>query len=351
MKVAVLWTRPSGYWNVVLRALVSHGCEILVVNEASGSDAPFDSKELEWIKDRYEFAGAPEVNKVFSAVESFGPDVILCSWHVALYQRVCLRLKGRAVRVGCGDNQWRGTLKQHLGRLAAPFHIRRFYDVFFAAGERQAAWARKMGFDEERIWQGLYVCDVVGLAKARELRSENARGFVYAGRLSPEKGVRVLAEAYGLYRQTCRDAWPLIVVGDGPIRNVISNIPGIDWRGFIQPHELPDVLGEARCFVMPSTFDPWCVALHEAASAGMPLIATSACGAAVHLVQGGYNGCVVTPGSAVALAEAMNRMTRKSAQELAEMGRRSFELSNQFSPERFAKTVLERGNELLAAAR
>jgi len=342
----------SGYLNVALQALASRGCEILVVNEASAPDAPFDGREFAWIARRHEFSGPPKFRRVAGAVESFEPDVILCSWHVRVYQRVCLRLQGRVVRVGCGDIQWRGTLKQQVGSLIAPIHLRRFYDVLFMPGERQVMWARKMGFAEERIWHGLYTCDVEAFSRARALRRPDVQAFVCAARLSQEKGIRPLMKAYGLYRQRCRGApWNLILAGDGPLREEARNVPGVDWRGFVQATELPAVFAEAGCFVMPSIFEPWCVAMHEAACAGLPLVATSACGATVHLLQDGYNGCIVSPNSADSMAAAMERMAGKTQGQLAEMGRRSAELSRHFSPERFADTVLERGNELLSMVR
>ena len=105
---------------------------------------------------------------------------------------------------------------------------------------------------------------------------------------------------------------------------------------------------EAGCFVMPSLFEPWGVALHEAACAGLPVIATRSCGAAAHLIRDGDNGFVVHPGSAVELAEKMELMAQKTDEQRAAMGLRSSDLSKQFSPDRFASTVLERGSQLLS---
>jgi glycosyltransferase involved in cell wall biosynthesis len=352
MKVAILWTKPSSYLNAALRALAAYGCEILIFNEAADGDAPFEQGELRWISRRHEFHGAPEFRILRQTIESFLPDVILCSWHVPAYQKVCSRLRGQSVRVGCGDNQWRGTLRQQLGRIAAPFHLHRFYDVLFVPGERQSMWARRMGFPEERIWKGLLTCDVAAFQGCRTRRSAETRTFLYAGRLSPEKGIQTLVRAYSAYRRGCREPpWTLIVAGDGPLQDSVSHEPGVDWRGFVPPSQLPAVFARAACFVMPSARDAWCVALHEAACAGLPLIATSACGAAVHLLQDGYNGCLVGPGQADALAQAMARMSDTRASERAEMGNRSSELSRQFSPRRWAATVIKRSEGLIGISR
>jgi hypothetical protein len=170
MRVAVLWTKLSGYLNVALMHWASRGCEILVVNEGAGRDAPFEGREFEWIIHQYEFSGSPEFNKVVGAVESFEPDVILCSWHVPVYQRACLRLRGRAVRVGCGDNQWRGTLSgRQLGRA------------------RWASLKNESGKAYTHV-------DIDAFGKARALRRPDVQAFVCAMRLSPEKGIRNAAK-------------------------------------------------------------------------------------------------------------------------------------------------------------
>jgi glycosyltransferase involved in cell wall biosynthesis len=345
MKVAFLWTKLSGYLNTSLRSLHSKGSALLVVNEAATADAPFDEAEFGWIEQRHQYVGRPEFASVMGLLDTFQPDVILAGWHIPAYQRACARFRGHAVRVGCADNQWRGNMKQQLGRLTAPIYLHRFYDAMFVPGERQAVWARKMGYAEDRIWKGHVPCDMDAFAKFPASLSRPDKTFVYAGRLSKEKGIDILCQAYELYRRDCRDPWPLVIAGDGPLRPEVQAMRGVDWKGFVQPSELPLLLAAASCFVIASTFEPWCVALHEAASAGLPIICTSECGAAVHLVQDGYNGYLVSPDSAHEIARAMERISAAPAAKLIEMGRRSSELAKQFSPDRWSSCVLEKTQE------
>lgn len=349
MRIAILWTQLSGYMNSALRALAEAGGDLLVIHEMARQSNPFGEAAFSWIRQRRQYTGEPDSKVVLDALSVFQPELIVACWHVRAYQTACRHFRKTAARVGCADNQWQSTFRQNVGRLLAPIYLHGSYDAFFVPGERQCEWARKMGFVEERIWRGLYTCDAQAFDGSVLLHDGSLRAFIYVGRLSHEKGVQVLARAYRSYRtQSLRLPWPLIVVGDGPLRGEIAGAPGVDWRGFVQPAALPAVFAEASCFVIASTFEPWCVAMHEAASAGLPLIATSACGAAVHLLQDGHNGRVVSPHSVDSLTAAMAQMARAPAAQLAEMGRRSAEMSKQFSPERFANTVLERGNDLLS---
>src|SRR5580700_1917464 len=141
MRVAFLWAKLSGFLNAALWDLHAKGAALLVVNEAATADAPFDEAEFGWMERRHQYVGKPDFATVVGLLDAFQPEVILASWSIPAYQRACARFRGRAVRVGCADNPWGGTLKQQFGRLTAPIYLHRFYDAMFVAGERQAVWA------------------------------------------------------------------------------------------------------------------------------------------------------------------------------------------------------------------
>jgi glycosyltransferase involved in cell wall biosynthesis len=80
--------------------------------------------------------------------------------------------------------------------------------------------------------------------------------------------------------------------------------------------------------------------LNEAAAAGLPLVATTASGAAHELVEPGVNGFLVEPGDADALAEALRRVAEDPAFRAA-AGSRSQELVAALTPEAWAAGVAE----------
>jgi glycosyltransferase involved in cell wall biosynthesis len=164
--------------------------------------------------------------------------------------------------------------------------------------------------------------------------------------LSSEKGILPLTEAYAMYSREQDNPWPLIIAGTGPLSAELQGRSGVDCRGFVQPSQLPDVYADAGCLILPSSFEPWGVVIHEATAAGLPVICTTSCGAGVHLVQDHYNGYVVEPNNPTELAQAMARYGRLSEQRRREMSAASYSLSLQFTPQRWAQTVLERAAEL-----
>jgi glycosyltransferase involved in cell wall biosynthesis len=271
-------------------------------------------------------------------VGSFRPDAVLVSgWVDSGYNRLCRRLKAEGIPVVAGcDTQWKGSWRQHVAALAAPWHVHRFIDVLWVTGERQRQLAQALGYRGARCWDGFYCCDWERFArKTTEAPCPRERSFLFVGRYVEEKGIRDLAAAYRIYRTQVGSPWPLVCAGKGGLAPLLADV-GADDLGFVQPDRLPALMHEASAFVLPSRFEPWGVVVQEAAASGLPLIVSEACGAGVHLVREAYNGFVTETGNAGSLASALVRMHNLGGTEREEFGRRSFELSKQYTPQRWA---------------
>ncbi|MEZ5668445.1 MAG: glycosyltransferase family 4 protein [Alphaproteobacteria bacterium] len=341
VRVAILWSELSGYANACFRALAAHpDCEALFLSHMRADPlAPFDESAFAWVDRRAFYDALMAEGRLTDTVRAFRPDVVLVtSWHIKGYRAALKALAGRATRVLCMDNQWLATPRQRLGVAISRWHVRPLYDRAFVPGERQADFARRLGFAQGAIGYGLYACDPARFAPPPG--AGPGRGFVFVGRLIPEKGVDTLAAAYRQYRATAQDPWPLTVYGAGPLGDQLAGIAGVDLAGFIQPDALPAALHRAGAFVLPSLFEPWAVAIHEAAAAGLPMIVTGVCGASVHLVQDRLNGAVVGAGDAAGLARAMGRIAGLDEAARAEQGAMSLALARQFTPARWADTVI-----------
>jgi glycosyltransferase involved in cell wall biosynthesis len=335
----------SGYAGACFGALRDAGAEVLLVHRAATRDAPYEDSGIEVGVDTERWVAKPAERALRRRVEAFAPDVLLlCSWDVGAYRRIGRAMAGRTLRVLFMDNPWRGTAKQWAGRLSSPLVVRPMCDAAFLPGERAADFALRLGIPSDRILRGAYTCDhdrFAAVARSRTAGPEHA--FAFVGRLVADKGVDVLAEAYREYRAASADPWPLTVCGTGPQAALLAGIPGVDVRGFVQPADLPAVFAGAGCLVLPSRFEPWGVVVHEAAAAGLAVIASTACEASTRLVVDGYNGAVVPPSDPGALALAMARV---AGGDLAAMGAASSELARQFTPARWAAYFLERAAEL-----
>lgn len=340
VRVAVLWTHPSGYLLSSMRALMDCGVQLFLHIQRVGVDAPFS--ELN------ELAGcvitvyddSPDETSLEAALRSFDPEIILSSWHVPAFRRICKRARGTSVTIGCADNQWRGTIRQWAGVLLARRLLREPYSMILVAGARQCVWARQMGFRDDEIMMGLYACDTSVFAPSPFGGACADPAFTFVGRLVPEKGVKYLKLAYQQYRGSVKEPWNLNIIGSGSMEAIFRDVVGVNIMGFLQPSALSKVLSQTSCFVMPSVYEPWCVGIHEAAAVGLPIVCTSECGASIHLVHNEYNGFVVPAGSVDQLASALARMSSLSAARRLQMRNGSLVLASQFTPKRFAEQVL-----------
>ena len=109
----------------------------------------------------------------------------------------------------------------------------------------------------------------------------------------------------------------------------------------MQPRDLPGLMQGASAFVLPSRFEPWGVVVQEAAASGLPLILSDACGAGVHLLRSHYNGFSFPTGSISELTRVLKAMHLLTPQQRSAYGKASYELSKQYTPRRWAETLLQ----------
>lgn len=343
-RVAVLWSHLSGYLNACLRECRRRDVELLVSWFRADRQAPFADAQFGWLRSEgrgLEWDGSEHIDcrQLVEALEGFDPQVILVSgWNHPAYRSAARRFRGKAVRLLCMDNQWSEHPKQWLGRAIAPWYVRPLYEGAFVSGERQFQFARRLGFSAGEIVTGLYAPDSLRFRKVHSASDVRPAGFLYVGRLSPEKGIATLVEAYRRYRALSPAPWPIAIAGSGPLQSLVSGLEGVQVLGFVQPEDLPAVMSRHACLVVPSEKEPWGVQISEGVTAGLPIVATSVCGASVHLVREGFNGYVVAPGDPTGLARAMLRIERNP--RLDRFADNSRTLAAQFTPELWADNLL-----------
>lgn len=347
MRIGFLWTGLSGYLNACLKELAGReGVELFVSHRAPTINAPFDETQFTWMKTRLMWHGYSELNGLEKRLRDFNPDVLVfAGWEVPAYRRAAKAAAGRCLRIMTMDNCWLATPKQRLATWVSPYYLRPLADAVWLPGERQAVFARKLGFGQRAILRGLYCCDRRGFESSHMLRVSEGRpvprSFLFVGRFVHDKGIDTLVKAYESYRAQFPNPWPLICCGAGPLQYRLEGRPGIQVEGFLQPEALKSKLASAGCLVLPSLFEPWAVVVHEACSAGLLILASENVGAGVHLVQDNYNGYLFGGNDARGLAALMGRVSVLTDARLDRMSRGSHSLSQQFSPERWADTLMD----------
>jgi glycosyltransferase involved in cell wall biosynthesis len=160
--------------------------------------------------------------------------------------------------------------------------------LVIAASTALAESARRLGAEQVRVIpSGVDLPPEVG-------HEASPPEVLYAGRLSPEKGVLELVEAArGL---------TLVVAGDGPLR---PRVPGA--LGFVPHDELRRLYRRAAVVACPSRREGFGVACLEAMAHARPVVATRV-GGLLDLVVDGETGLIVPPRDPAALRAALERL-------------------------------------------
>jgi glycosyltransferase involved in cell wall biosynthesis len=261
------------------------------------------------------------------------------------------RAKGTSV-VLCSDTAWRGDLKQWVNVCLSRLWLARTFSHAWVTGRAQAGYVRKLGLPQERIRTGFYAADAPRfLAIGERLLLARADAwphrFLCVARYIPTKGQQLLCDAFAsLCDAGDAGDWELWFVGAGEELEQVRNSPTgrhgrIRHLGFRQVSEMEEILAQCGVLVLPSTYEPWGVVVHEQACAGMPLVLSSAVGAAERFLVEGSNGHRFIAGDVTTLRTMLRMMVLSTDAELRAMGQRSHALGAAWTPGDWAKVAVE----------
>jgi glycosyltransferase involved in cell wall biosynthesis len=97
--------------------------------------------------------------------------------------------------------------------------------------------------------------------------------YLYAGRLSPEKGLNMLLYAAAGLERRFPGKTVFVFTGDGPYMEMIQkqNLPNVVLTGFKRGRELSEIYASADCFAFPSGTETFGNAALEAMASGLPV--------------------------------------------------------------------------------
>lgn len=218
-----------------------------------------------------------------------------CQWmfpiwwagHVAkkLGKRLYLMPRGSFAPARLQEAAWKKRLVGGLDR-----HYARQATAVWATAESEAAEVRAYvpGVKTEVFPIGL----ALGRAEGQQVKVKGegeARTLLYFSRISPIKGLDLLAEAWA---RLCReveveggggDRWKLLLVGpdDRGYRAEIEKVftekcpaGSFEFRGPVFGAEKRELLARADAFVLPTRNENWGIAVAEAMASGLPCIVT-----------------------------------------------------------------------------
>jgi len=197
-----------------------------------------------------------------------------------------------------GSYAWKRIMDQNWsnGRFADDV------DAYISPSQEVAATHLKMGLPSERI----HVIPNAAPEPPQQsipTAPDASNGAIFVGRLSQEKGIDTLIDAWqGV------DA-PLVIAGSGPeeadLRYKTGNNARIQLLGHIASDRVFQQLEKSAFLVFPSRWaEPFGLGIIEAMAVGRPVIASNI-GAPAEIIEHGVNGLLVPPDDPKALRQAV----------------------------------------------
>ncbi|MFC6978701.1 glycosyltransferase family 4 protein [Microbulbifer taiwanensis] len=166
-------------------------------------------------------------------------------------------------------------------------------------------------------------------------RKTDAYG-VFVGRLSEEKGVNVLIDAWKNIN------FPLKIIGEGPLESIVSNksADSLEFLGRQDRRSTLDFMRNADFIIVPSLcYETFGVVIIESFACGTPVIA-SRLGSFETMIEDGVTGLLFEPGSSESLIEKVQWMMH-NRNLVFEMGLRArHEYLEKYTPENNYKITM-----------
>lgn len=248
---------------------------------------------------------------------------ILCPSYLMLnHGEVCERCRGgkfrQAVRTRC-----------HKGSLAASavYALESYFNHRFGKYGSVARFIAPSRFLRDKCieygWHPDRIVHLPNFIDGSHLPLPVERGdyLLYMGRLSREKGVLTLLEAYGRLSRPL----PLKIVGDGPERKQLERKAreeglSVHFAGYLSGEELHNALAGARAVLLPSEwYENAPLSLLEAFAAGKPVLGARI-GGIPEMIEEGINGLLFDSARVESLEKAMRHFLSLPAERVAAMG-------------------------------
>lgn len=172
--------------------------------------------------------------------------------------------------------------------------------------------------------------------------------FLYVGRLSPEKGIFTLLNAW----KRIKDA-RLLIVGDGPLYEEVRHfkqihcLHNVEVLGFLSRLQIFQLMRQAACLVFPSEwYEGFPMSIIEGFACGLPVIASDL-GGRNEIVENGKVGLLYNSGDPIDLESKVRWIIDHPdlAKQMGYNARKAYE--DKYTPERNYKILLSIYQQIL----
>ncbi len=281
------------------------------------------------------------ITSLFSTYHEFKPTVLNITGYFDWAQVLLMfyaRIRG--VRVVLSSESSTADHKRSPVKESIKRFIVNTADACFCFGSSSAQYLQSLGVPDNKIAvRHAAVVDEEQILAHHRAASQTSvsqePAFIYVGRLSPEKNLITLINAF-IALSVLRPGhhWKLRLVGAGPMEEEISQLAAahsnIILEGSHPWYVVPHYLAKSKVLVLPSLSEPWGLVVNEAMVCGMPVLVSEVCGCCPDLVHDGVNGFTFSPRDKHGLTERLTWFI-DHPEALEKMGQASREMIQPFA--------------------
>lgn len=286
---------------------------------------------------------------VFCRLVKYSPEIVILGGYQhpsSLLTLIYAKLFKKNIIIWCESNKYDQRSYLILKEAYKRWFVRNC-DAYIAPGRASVEYLGLLGANPEKVRIAANAVDNdyfrQACAKYRDAKEglKKSKGYpgkliLYVGRLSDQKGVFDLLEAFRIISARSPDSG-LLLVGSGDKERrykdfcLINNLRNVFFEGFIHQEELPFYYAIADVFVLPTHSDPWGLVLNEAMACSLAVISSDAAGAAHDLIVNGENGYIFKNGDIKQIVSCLEDVLGDEEKRI-KMGKVSSEIIKDYSP-------------------
>jgi glycosyltransferase involved in cell wall biosynthesis len=177
------------------------------------------------------------------------------------------------------------------------------------------------------------------------LAGEEGNYLLYVGRLSEEKGIHTLVDAWRRYAHTEQPMPTLRIVGEGPLRRLVATagheLPSLEFLGQQERSSVLALMRRAKALIFPSIcYEVLPLVILEAYAVGLPVIASDL-GSAASLIEPGMTGLHFRHGDSEDLAVKIAWMAMHDRERDSMRLRARAEFEGKYTVQQNHRTLVE----------
>ena len=324
MRVVISWNELPKYAAYPISEVIKKNPKIEIVSIKS--KLPIKNlekilnKKIYWIKN-YSLKWSDLGLKI--------PDIYFqAGWYKKSFSSLGQEVKNNGGKVVLlSDNSYKNNMRQKIGSIIYKIKYLNYFDATWVPGYLAAKLMKFFGVPKQRIFQGLY-CSNQKIFKKGKTISKRQKTFLFVGQLIKGKGLIELLNSFQIFLNTNKD-WKLIIVGKGPLREIIPKHKNINYLGFKTPEEISKLMQKSRFLVLPTHLDQWPLVVNEATLCGCGLLITDAVGN-IPEFSNSKNSIVSKISSEKSLLASLEKASKLPDTKLNKMYEESLRLSSKY---------------------